>query len=152
MRSSVPPFKAGFLARLQADPGITGDDLIVAWGNPYPVRDTGELVIIGSTTGRKLDYTAGMTRANESYDIEVLISVTGPPQNPMDEREQRAYALADAVCESVRSWTAAGGPLVSGDWGQVNIVEVSESHDQDALLSSVREASVMLTVHVTARI
>jgi len=153
MRSSVPGFKAALLARLKADPAITGSDLIVSWGNPFPDTETSELVAIGSVTNRKLEFVAGMSQANETYDLEVLTSIVGAIVNDMEPREVRAYALSDAIAESIRTWNLAGGPLATGDGWQVNICEPTDSHDQDALVTGGnREASVMQTFHVTARV
>jgi hypothetical protein len=153
MRSSVPGFKAALLARLGADPNITGPDLMVTWGNPYPLSESGELVVVGNVANRKKAFVAGMTAANETYDLEVLVSVVGAVANDTPAREARAYALADAVDESIRTWNLSGGPLASGDGWQVSSCLPADSHEQDALLSGAsREASVMQTYSVMARL
>ena len=156
MQSSVPAFKEALLARLKADPDITGRDLMVTWGDPFPLRASGELVVIANVTDRKLAPTAGYTKFNETYSVMVYVSVSGAPQNDMDKRTERAYALADAVTENIRAWNMAG-PLAEGDFGQVNICTLTDSHDEDALVvdakgKSGREQSVMLTFSVTARV
>lgn len=155
MKSSVPAFKAALLARLQADPDITGTDLTVSWGDPYPDRAGAEAIFIGQTTNRALDFTCALSQANETYEVEVRVSVTGSHLEPAPWA--RAYELADAVAESARSWNQdTVSPLPTGAWGSVNVVMPGASTDDESLISdgktTSREAGVTLTLHVTARI
>ena len=153
MRSSVPYFKTALLARLKAATALQGPDILVSWGNPYPDDAPGQLVAVGSAHDRSREFVAGMSQARETYAVDVLVSVVDAPENPIADREVRAYELADAVDESVRAWNLMGGPLVSGDWGQVSAAVPGESSDGDALITgSERESLIKLTLNVTARV
>lgn len=149
--STVPAFKAALLARLQGDSTLTADStatggkLTIAWGDPHPERAESGLVAIGATSSRTVEYTASMTQANERYEVSVLVSVIDRVNNSREALWTRAYALADAVTESLRAWNATGlDGVVERAW-------VTGSSDDEAVDAAIREASITLTVSVLGR-
>lgn len=145
MTSSIPAFKAALLARLIADESLDGVGL--SRGNPYPSRASDEAVFIGSATAQPLDYMGAMTSANEVYSVDVLVSVIGSSQTAYADLEDRAHAIADVVRASVHSWRLEG----FGDTGAL-MVSPGELRDEENLDDSGREASVTLSIDVTARV
>lgn len=156
LKSSVPYFKRALLARIKANPNVTGQQLVVSWGNPYPLTMGRELVVIGNTENRQRTYTAGLHQARETYDIDVLVSIAEHPLNDMDARETKAYEIADAIEGDLVAWNLSAAPLVAGDFGTVDICLVTLSADTDSLDSvdaiDVREGTVTLKLSVTARL
>lgn len=149
MKSSVPTFKAALLARLKT----ALNPLQVVWGNPDPVPMQDKIVSIGATKGRKLDYIAAMTQANESYEVEVLVSVQGSALRSTEAMAEEAWAIASMVETSVLEWAAIGYD------GVVNIAVPSEAVDEETIVldptpgkTPTREVSVTLTLSVLARI
>jgi hypothetical protein len=160
-KSSAPYFKAALKSRLETVAALRSGTTLISRGNPYPKSWGGEAIIIGAVSNRTREFACGMTQCNEEYDLELAVNVAGSPQNPHEDYEARAYELADAVEESIISWTRDGSTLVSGAWGHVDVALVSEGSDQEGMkvdshsdveIPTARDATVILTVHVMARL
>ena len=155
---SVPYLKEALVERLQADPALIGPALLICNGNPYPAADAPELVYIADVDDGNSEDVAAMTQADESYLVEVHCSVVTSPRNPPAPFLRRAYDLAAAVRESMRQWTIAPGPLLSGDWGHVEAIRFRGWHDRSTVNHSAgedpvsRECAVIMRFAVTDRL
>lgn len=147
MPSSVPGFKAAIEMRWKAVAKSLDPNILVSWGNPHPDKMPARIVILDDTKNHALQFVAAMTQANETYDVSCYISVTGRVQNSRQGLWDSAYALYFALVTDIIAWNQAGG-FPAG----VNVVVPVQSHDQDALTSDIREASIMFDLAVTARI
>jgi hypothetical protein len=159
IQSSAPLFKAALKARLEGIQTLSSFGTLISRGHPYPKAWSGDLVIIGRVSNRRRTWVASMTQCNEEYDVEVLVNAAGSAQDPYAGFEERAYAMADAIEESLIAWTReSGGQLVSGTWGHVMTAIPGVSEDQEGIdddqrgAPRARDATVSLTVHVTARL
>lgn len=159
IRSSAPKFKSALQTRLEAIAGLGRGTTLISRGHPYPKGWAGHTIIIGQVLNRRRQWVAAMTQCNEEYDVEILISAGGSAQDPYSGFEDQAYALADAVEDSLISWTReGGGELVTGAWGQVLTAIPGEAGDQEGIegeenrAPKSRESVVSLMVHVAARL
>ena len=154
LESSDPYFKEALVARLEATPALATRRTLIAWGNPHPKRWARETIIIGGTTDRTYRYVAAMTQANEEYDVGLFANFTGPLLNRNADNQRKAYELATAVEASLIEWTRAGGHLVDGPWGFVwaAVPNLSPSHDVEGIDKGGRDASVICTIRVKARL
>jgi hypothetical protein len=142
MTSTVPAFKAALLARLTtALAGVSE----VHWGDD-PDKQGQKVVLIGPVSNRELQFVAAMTQANETYDLDLIVSVVAPLQESYSVLVDAAYAIADAVIDSVLSWreTSYGGV--------VDIVMPGQASDSESTDGDWHEAAVALSLHVTARV
>lgn len=146
MRSSVPAFKAALEARLKADSDLIGDDLTVSWGDPSPKPATRELVAIGNTSNRAVEYRGVMTQGRETYDVVVIVSVIGSDKVSHADLVTRAYDLAQAVTENVLAWRETAFD------GVCDIVTENPGEDDENVGDGGRESSVTLSFRVTASI
>lgn len=157
MKSSVPAFKAALVARLQADASIlvdaaaNGGDMAVCLGNPHPYQAPKTVIVVGPMSAHKYEYVAAMTQANETYDIEVYVSLVDAAANDKQTLVDRTYSLADMVHASVLAWD-------TGDFHNAEGVKVADdvipeiTSDQDFSGDDAREFAVTLTLHVIARV
>jgi hypothetical protein len=150
--SSVPKFKRALWTRLLAEARLDPTRTAIAWGNPHPQMWPPEVIIIGVASNIRWGETAGGLQARQEYDLEITVNVTGPSVNLNPDNQERAWTLMDAVHSSLRDWLQAGGPLVSGTWGQIDVVQIGDARDREGLDDTSRDASVITTVHVTARL
>lgn len=144
MQSSIPGVKSALVTRLQAVTGLAA--VQVSYGNPYPDVEEREAVFLGKVTRQPLDFMAAMTQANETYSLDVLVSIIVSSLSPCEDAEARAYAVADLVTASVLSWQ------LEGYGGHAVIVLPGGSTSEESVDGDVREVSVLLTFDVTARI
>ncbi|MEI6724605.1 MAG: hypothetical protein WCN81_00105 [Actinomycetes bacterium] len=147
MQSSVPAFKLAFTARIAAV--ITGPHALAYWGNPLPKGLPKEAALVGPTKSRDLVWRGGMTQANETYEIEVVVSVLGPIQKSQEELLTRAYALNDLIISDViGAWKAL-------DYGGVVDIVLPGSATDAELIDDAgkdREARITQSYSVTAKI
>lgn len=157
MKSSVPGFKAALIARLQANTAIAADgaanggDLEVILGNPQPETAPKSIIVIGDMSNHKYDYVCAMTQANESYDVEAIVSLVDSTANDKQALVDRAYGLADMVHADMLAWSDAGFLDGSGKKA-ADIVLPEITSDQEFTGADAREFAVTLTLHVTARV
>jgi hypothetical protein len=144
MASSVPAFKTALKSRLTA----TLKTAQVSYGAGNPDALGKQAIIVGPAKNRVLEHVCGMgisgAPINETYDVDVIVSVIGPEQETHEALSLIAYGLVDGIVSSVLSWN----PLPSG----VDIVVPVESEDGENSGEGWREAFVTQTLHVTARI
>lgn len=141
--STVPAFKRALKALIEGLSVVTDNDLVTI-GHPT-TKQPAKLIVVGDTSNRVLRYVAGMTQANETYDVEVLVSVVGSVKDDHDTIADRAYVISDAVEEAVRIWT------LDGCGGVVNTCLPNPSKDEEAVDGSVREVSVTMQFSVAGR-
>jgi hypothetical protein len=157
MQTSIPHFKAALKARLEADATLIAAGGSVSRGNPHPGAWPAKLVIIGAVSGWTLAFACGMTQVNEEYDLEVVATFAGSPQNSSALYEDGAYALMVPVLTSLVSWMD-GNPLVSGAWGHVGAAIPQPAGDAEGFevdangVPVARDSTVSVSVHVTARL
>jgi hypothetical protein len=171
--SSIPTFKAAFVARLKADTslGAAVPAVQVSYGLPA-MGQRGllrELVIVGDSRADDLSHasspyggggqhaaTLGALQRQEDYIVEVFIRVIGPGTDGQQACTERAFAITAAIENSLRVWsTNAGGPwsgiTISGGqffWAQVANTNHSEGINQ----SGDHECLVEMAVTCSARI
>jgi len=158
MVSSVPACKAAILARLR---GHDRDDFTseaeglagvqVSWGSPHPKDQQRELIYIGAAKGVARVYTAGLARANEFYQLEIIIDVLDSSQRSQQELLTRAYELMAIVEASIVAWAHEDNPFD----GAVNIMTVGPLTDNEIIPeenTQVRVASITCELNVKARI
>lgn len=143
MNSSVVAFKVGLKERLLADDALSGVQISI--GNPHPNKMQDELIIIGKATIEPLEYTAGMSAANEKYRLDLVISVIGSARTSLLDLQTRAYQIADAIDASVIAWKPAYG-------NKANVVMVGQKVDAESVASDIREASITMSLNVWKRI
>ena len=155
--SSVPKFKAALLDRLRSVPDLF--DVTLSRGNPYPVAWGWEAITIGAATNRTWVSVAAMTQVDEQYDVDLLANRISAPQDPHEQNEDRAYELMDIAAGSVWEWVTGPSPLVSGDWGFVQVVTMYPAYDREGMNEepnsgkvTARDAAVILPLHVIARL
>lgn len=163
MISTAPSVKQALAQRLADDPEIRRGGHVVAHGHPHPVSPptTAASALIeirrvrpGDPVG---DRGPGHSPAahgssgqrEERYTIDVVVTVAGNPQNRYAEMEQNAYDAATLVDQSVRAWAET---LPKPYDGLARWVLVSSVEDDEALTDQAREASVVVTLAVAARI
>lgn len=166
MISTANQVKAALLARLQSDPALSG--VQITHGHPYPNRPEREIVMIdrasaGSNLGDR--YPAGqrpralnVTSREERYTLDVIVSVIGAARDRYPDLEERAYAIASAVDDSIRTWRDTTPSAYDGAarWVVVTSVEDREGlaipgRDTDAAEGG-REAVVRVELSVAAGI
>ena len=156
--ASVPGFKAALVTRLAATAALATGTTTVSRGLPYPKRWGREAVLIGQMTNFQTNLVGGMSQRRERYDVEIAINVSGSPQTPYEDYEERAYALAAAVDTSLTEWSRTGATLCSGTWGQVvsaipEYVRDEEGIEEDDKGVAIgRDCTVYMTVHVIAAV
>ena len=123
---------------------MTGDQLTVSLGRPD--EDTHELVAIGNTSNRGIEYRGGMSQGRETYEVAVLVSVVGSNMETHEDLLTRAYDLAEDVVTSVLGWRETDYA------GTCDIITEGTSSDDLADDETSREASVTLSFLVTASI
>jgi len=141
MTSTIPAFKTALAARLKPAIAALAE---VYYGLADPNKMGSKVLLIGPAKNRTLEFVAGMSQANESYDVEIIASVVGPVQESFETLVALAYGVIDATISNILAWDA----LPSG----VNNVIPSESEDDEAVGDGFREAYVKQTLHVQARI
>jgi len=149
MQSSVPAAKAALLSRLIETAGL--ENAQVTWGSPHPQPQQKELVYIGAAKGIERVYTAGLNRANESYQVEIIIDVMGNIQQSQQVLLTRAYELMAIIEDSIVSWAKEDNPFD----GAVNIMTVGPLTDNEIIPEenqAVRIASITCNLNVKARI
>ena len=150
MPSTIPAFKAALLARLSAEAGLLG--VQVSWGHPYPARLADELIIIGNATSAPGQSPVGLGSGDreEEYHVALLISVAGSARVTQQALEERAFELAAAIEQSMIAWQFEEAPFGGVvDWALVLSMQSAEVLAESG---DAREASVTITVAVTARI
>lgn len=152
--STIPAFKAALVARLQADASLTG--VQVSYGMPYPPPGERETVLVLGTraddptggSGGQRAAALGQLRREERYVLELVVSVLKPAQEDQQDVTERAFALAAAIEDSIRTWGTASPPfggLIR--WAQVTSVTHSEPAN-----AQEREAAVGIDLACAARI
>lgn len=135
--STAPAVKAALVDRLRADAALAG--VQISHGHPYPDRLEREVVIVGRVTAQSRvgdRYQGGHTpRAlgsagarEERYSIELVLNTSGAARDRYPDLEARAYAIADAIDESVRAWRSTTPAAYDGvaRWVLVASVEDRE--------------------------
>ena len=154
--TSVPHFKAALIARLVATPALASGKVTISRGHPYPKRWANESVLVGGMSGYQQSPACALTQRREHYDVEITANVEGSAQDPYEDFETRAYALAAEVETSLTEWTRASDHLCEGDWGHVAAAVPDYVSDQEGIDQEEgqaprgRDATVHMVVHVTA--
>ncbi len=158
--STAPAVKAAVAARLTADALIGGAGVQVTHGHPHPVVPASELVHVGKTRsvsrvgdryqGGQTPRQLGRDGREERYTITLTVSVVGNETDAYAVLEARAYAIADLVDASLRSWRSTTPSAFGGvcRWAIVTGVEDDEALD----LGRGREARVEIELSVAAAI
>lgn len=146
--STIPTVKAAILTRLEADRSLAG--VQISWGNPHPKKGRLELVIIGNATHEQEPAGIGTISYEESYALDLIISVVGPIQESQQTLETRAFEIVGLVESSINSWRSEASPFggISG-WIVPSAKSTSEVITPEG---DVREAAVIIKLAVTARI
>lgn len=155
--SSIPIVKASLIARLQAEPALTG--VQITYGHPYPEPPDDETVFWGDAiaddpTGGS-QYGAGQRsgpmgtqRREERYVLHGYVLVRKHNLETQQSVTERAYEITAAIEQSVRTWTKtqADWPVVGGatgtgaaglHWVLVSSVEHSEGKDNQKTRAAV---------------
>ncbi len=155
--SSAPRVKRALVQRLRDDPALSG--VQVSHGHPYPEKPEGALIEVRRS--RPADpvgvMPGGHTQAahgsrgerEERYTIDVVVTVQATPRNRYPDMEEQAYAIASLVDANVRAWQQTTPAAFDG---VARWVLVSSTEDDEALDNDAREASVLVTLAVAARI
>lgn len=148
MTSAIPRFKAALLNRLQSNPSLAG--VQISWGHPYPAQLAGELVLIGDVTSDADPVGLGTIAREESFRVEVTVSVSGTSRTTHQVYEERAFALAGIVEASVSAWRTEATPFAGTvAWAIPGVTATSEGVSASG---DAREAKVTLSVTCVARI
>jgi len=139
MTSTVPAFKTALASRLRAALSCA-----VYYGDPAPDKMADRAVMIGGAKREPLEWVCGMSQANEVYDLDVAVSILGPEQETHETLLALAYGINADIVTSVLGW----GSLPAG----VNQVIPAASEDFEDVDGGWREAGVVQTFHVIARI
>lgn len=142
MGSTVLAIRAS-LAEALAD--AMPPDALVVVGHPHPLPQVEKLVVVGPATRRELAYVHGLAAANESYSLEVVVSVVAPAEAPYSDVAAVAYAMADAAVAAVAAWAKETGPSLGA------AALVASAEESELLADAVRECAIVLQVDVKAR-
>lgn len=145
--STVPALKAALLARLQADPDLTG--VTVAWGLPFGNLPR-ELVLLGNATVTAPDsmpghMAMGLGERQEAYVLEIKVMVARAAEQ--QAVTERAFVISQAVEQNLRDWAPDFGGVVS--WAVATGSTLEEFVNPNG---SEREADVTLNVACSAEI
>ncbi|MGE0025702.1 MAG: hypothetical protein AB7O78_01685 [Thermoleophilia bacterium] len=144
--SSIPAFKAALLARLQADAALA--DVLVTWGYPHSTKPGSEWVNLGATTGIQATAAVGQKRREETYDQTVTVSCTSALKNEQQALSERAFAIAAAVEDSLRTWSMTP-PFFDG---VVRVALVTGMDLDEYVSNEEREARITLRISCAQRI
>lgn len=166
MISTANSVKAALRSRLLNEAALSG--VQISHGHPYPDRPEREVVMIdraaaGSNLGDR--FPAGQrpralntTSREERYTLDVIVSVNGSARDRYPDLEERAYAIATAVDDSIRTWRDTTPSAYDGAarWVVVTAIEDREGlaipgRDTDAA-DGGREAVVRIELSVAAGI
>ena len=155
--SSIPAFKAALKARLLADAGLAGVQIVRV--DPFPTRPANEHVVISQARARDVfrnsqfgggqkSATIGRLAREERYVVDVVCRVLSSTQVTAEAIEERAYELAAAVQSSVDAW-ALERPQFDG---LVRHAHVDSTEDWFSNDDKKREARVTIGIAVQTRI
>lgn len=145
--STIPAFKADLVARLQADGGLSGVNVV--YGPPQPSVLAGdEWVGVGNVSTNQIAAALGQLRREEVYTVDVVVLVQGRDRNSHQTLTERAYTIAGVVETSVRTWTS-----IFADNGAILAEIVGlDLEEGEAVAAAGRASQVTVRVQVTARI
>ncbi len=155
--TSIPLFKAALVTRLLADTalGAATPAVQVTYGIPFPADPQREWVMVGDIQGSwHQNYASiGQLKRDEEYSLMLLVSVIDDIASSQQVITERAFTIAAAIENSIRSW---GGPGVGDPWNKsttnVWVAEVTGSQFVEQANTKIREAAVTLQVTCKARI
>jgi hypothetical protein len=138
--STVPALKSALLGVLQARAGLSGVQVTYGW----PAAPQREFIVLYSVSGRQSFAALGHLSREESYELQVVISVLsqGGVQQTITER---AFALMAEIENALRADPTVGGVVRTAELGPD--YELSERDNGD-----VNNAAIVTHVHCTARI
>lgn len=166
VQSTIPAFKAAFVARLKADSaiGAAAPPVLVTYGLPG-VADgrtlPREWVFVGDTEptdpthgdspygGGQSTGAMGQLRREERYVLEVVVSVVGSGVDGQRPCTERAFAIAGAIETSLRTWQAQPNAIdLVVRWALVT----SLFHSEGVTENGDHAASVTIDIACAARI
>ena len=148
MATTIITILAALETRFEAISGLS--DVQVSVGNPYSERLREDLVIIGDVDETEAFAGLGADAREETYEIDILVSVVRPGRLTHLVMLQRAFVISDLIEDSIIAWRTES-PVFDGICGWMGINGKSTGH---ALMpdGKEREASVILRLGVRARI
>jgi len=155
--STIRDMKADLKTRFNADADLvteSGQRIQVSRGNPHPTRSEEEQILIGPVTQTELPAGLGNNGIEETYTIDIIISVQRPVRELYETLEDRAFVIGGHIEESMVDWRSES-PVFNGleGWIQVSAIETQESLLTNEAGTQVtgREASLAITFSVVAR-
>jgi len=149
--STIRDMKADLKTRFDADDDLSG--VQITRGNPYPTRTQEEQVIIGPVTQQELPAGLGNNGIEETYDIDIIVSIQRSSRESYETLEDRAFVIAGHIEESMIDWRSES-PVFNGleGWIQVSAITTNEALiTNEAGQVTEREAFVTITFSVVAR-
>ena len=152
MSSTIPDIKAALVTRFAADDDLS--DIQCTWGHPYPDRSEEELIIIGPATETEIPAGLGTNNREESYNLDIIVSVARASRESQQTLETRAFVIAGHIEDSIVDWRTEESVFngING-WiigSAMTTGEVLETHPESGQVTG-REASVTITLAVVAR-
>lgn len=111
--TSAPAAKAGLLTLLRARAALTG--VQVEWAHPGQLIEPESVFLLGVQSD-EVPATLGQQRRDETYTLEVAVTVHRPGDDPQ-ACEERAWALAAEVEAAVRGDRTLNGAV--SEWAMV---------------------------------
>ena len=151
--STIPAFKAALATRLSADASLTG--VQITYGLPFvsgPEREWIWLHDVSSWTQQSS--SIGMQHREETYTLRIVISVMYEVRTTQQVTTERAFTLAAAVENSIRTWSQGanvGNVFATATTG-VRSAEIVGTDFIETADSKDREARITLSLTVHARI
>lgn len=155
--STVPALKAALLSRLQADAAIgtngTLGSIQITWGDPVAPGPDRNWVALGDVKDNQVAAALGAQKREETYTMDILISVLRPVRESQQSTTTFAYSIAAAIEASIRAWGIRGtaDPFSTSTTG-VRTVQVEGLDLTEPLDDQAREARIVMRIGVTARI
>lgn len=141
VHSTAPAFKAALLTALQARTGLSG--VTVSYGAPLPNAPR-EFIALGDLEGSQEFAQLGALRKDETYTLEVYVSVLREG-NQQQTCTERCFALAAEIEDELR-----GNVTMSGT---VRVAELSAPFTLNEFASDqARQSILTLGIQATERI
>ena len=148
MASTIITTLAALETRFKAIDGLSAVQVDV--GNPFSERLRQDLVIIGDVEESEAFAGIGADGREETYEIEILVSIVRPARLTHLVMLQRAFVISDLIEDSIIAWRTES-PVFDGicGWMGINGKSTGGALTPDG---KEREASVILRLGVRARI
>jgi hypothetical protein len=153
--STIPAFLNGLYDRLSAD--ATVGAVQVCDGLPWPKALEREAVLIvaarpgdptGGGSGGQRSAAIGRLSREERYIVDVVVTVLKPIRETQKATRDRAFELAAAIENSIRTWATEATPF----GGLVRLAQVTGTTLEQPAGKDDREALVSIQIACQQRI